>query len=147
MKPAYKGCIELINKQIKELLGIYRDAAKLLDISESEFWVWYTLIAMDGEYTQQDICNMWSLPKQTVNTAIAHMRRRKYAYLEKVPGRRTHKRIRLTEEGMHYGARVIEMVAQAEERALVRVTPEEFSRVTTVFGKYIDTFRSELPTV
>ena len=49
-----------IIQQIKELEGVYRGAIKHLAISESEFWIWYTLVAVQGEHTQQDICAMWS---------------------------------------------------------------------------------------
>jgi hypothetical protein len=40
MKPNYKEHIRDMNKQTKELIGLYREAGRHLDISESEFWVW-----------------------------------------------------------------------------------------------------------
>lgn len=139
-----KSHIELINQQIKELMGAYRDAIKHLDISESEFWVWYTLTSMNGHYTQQDICNMWSLPKQTVNTVMSHMRRKKYAYLEAVPGRRTKKTIYLTEEGKKRGLAIVSLITSAEESVYGSIPPEEFEQVTGTFGKYINVLRKEL---
>ena len=140
----HKKSINMVNKQIKELVGVYRDAVKHLDISESEFWVWYTLVAMEGDYTQQDICAMWSLPKQTVNTAIAHMRLRRYATLEAMPRTRNRKIIRLTAEGRRFGEKVVEPIVRAEERALSRVEPEELAMVTDAFGKYINIIRQEM---
>ena len=141
-----KSHIERINQQIKELMGAYRDAIRYLEISESEFWVWYTLTAMDGNYTQQDICNMWSLPKQTVNTVISHMKRKKYAYLEAVPGRRTKKTIFLTEEGKARGNAIVSLITSAEESVYSAIPPEEFAQVTSTFGKYIHVIRKELST-
>ena len=138
MNQNYKEQGELINRQIKELVGIYRDAVKHLDVSESEFWIWYTLVTTEGEHTQQDICSMWSLPKQTVNTIITHMRRKKYAYLEAIPGTRNHKVIRLTDAGRAYGENLILPITQAEEKAFDKISPEEISLVTTIFGKYIE---------
>ena len=140
----YNGLVELVNKQIKELVGIYRDAVKYLDISESEFWVWYTLVAIDGEYTQQDICSMWSLPKQTVNTAISRMRRRKYAILQAIPKTRNRKVIRLTPEGQKLGESIIRPIINAEKRAFEKTSTEYLPLVTGVFGKYIDAIREEL---
>lgn len=139
-----KAYIEQINKQIKELVGVYRDAVKYLDISESEFWVWYTLVAMEGDFTQQDICALWSLPKQTVNTIIAHMRLRRLAILEAIPRTRNRKIIRLTAEGRKYGEKLVEPVSRAEERAFSRVQPEELKLVTDAFGKYISMIREEM---
>lgn len=146
MNQSYKEQVELINKQIKEMVGIYRDAVKQLDISESEFWIWYTLVAMDGDYTQQDICSVWSLPKQTVNTIITHMKLKKYAYLEAIPGTRNHKVIRLTDEGRKYGEKVVLPISKAEERAFEKISPDEFTLVTNIFGKYIDVIRGEFHT-
>ena len=135
---------ETVNQQIKELMSVYRDAVKNLSVSESEFWIWYTLVAMDGEYTQQEIGRMWSLPKQTVNTVIAHLRRARYAYLEAVPGKRTHKLIRLTEEGRRYGETLIRPIARAEERAFESMPPADRATVIGVIGKYIERLRGEL---
>ena len=144
MKRQYKPHVELINQQIKELVGIYRDVIKHLDITESEFWIWYTLVNMDGEFTQQDISTIWSLPKQTVNTLITRMRLKKLAYLEVVPGTRNHKIVRLTEEGRRFGEKMILPISSAEERAFENISKEEISLVTNAFSKYIGFIRKEL---
>lgn len=146
MNAGYKEHVSLINKQIKELIGIYRDAVKNLDISESEFWVWYTLIALDGDYTQQDICTMWSLPKQTVNTIITHLRLKKYAYFEAVPGRRRHKTIYLTEEGKKYGENLVRPISSAENRAFEKFSAEQLDLVSNAFAQYIEMMRQEFCT-
>lgn len=146
MHQNYKEQIEQINRQIKELVGIYRDAVKSLDISDSEFWIWYTLVTKDGEHTQQDICSMWSLPKQTVNTIISRLRLKKYVYLEAVPGTRNHKVIRLTGAGRAYGEKLILPITRAEESALAKVSPEELSLVTAIFGDYIGVLKGAFDT-
>jgi DNA-binding MarR family transcriptional regulator len=144
MNISYKNYIELVNKQIKELISIYRTAVKHLDISESEFWIWYTLVAMEGEYTQQDICSIWSLPKQTVNTVVSHLKRKKYAVLEAMPLRRNRKIIRLTEEGRRFGEKMILPISLAEKRAFDKISTNELDLATNAFGKYIECIRGEL---
>ena len=94
-----KGQLEIINQQMKQLTGIYKTAVSNLGISENEFWIWYALINMEDSLSQQDICDIWSFSKQTVNTIISHMVKNNYATLEVVPGSRNRKNIRLTEEG------------------------------------------------
>ena len=133
-----------LNQQIRELAGAYRDAIKRFDIAESEFWIWYTLVVMGGEHTQQDICAIWALPKQTVNTVITRMRLKKYAYLEAVTGTRNHKLVRLTAEGRKYGESIVLPVLQAEERALGRISAEELALAASVFEKYIGLIKEEL---
>ncbi len=131
-------------QQIKELVGVYRGAIKHLAISESEFWIWYTLMTMPCECTQQDICAMWSLPKQTVNTVITGMRLKKLAYLEIVPGTRNHKTVHLTEEGRRRGEEIVGPVMCAEQKAFAKMPDEELTLLTRLFGKYIGTLRGEL---
>ena len=131
-------------QQIKELVGVYRDAIKHLSIPESEFWIWYTLVAVPGAHTQQDICAMWSLPKQTVNTVITGMRLKKFAYLEIIPGTRNHKIVRLTEEGRRRGEEIVGPVTCAEQKAFTKMPAEELAVLTQVFDKYINVLRGEL---
>lgn len=146
MEQTYKQQIELINKQIKELVGVYRDTVRDWDISESEFWVWYTLVTIEGEFSQQDICNMWSLPKQTVNTIVSQMKRKKFARLEATFRARNRKIIYLTEEGKRYGERIIAPITDAEERSFEQISCEELIPVTNTLGKYITILKKELQT-
>ena len=60
MKQTTKEQLELINQQMKELTGIYRSAVSALGVSENEFWIWYALVNMEEELSQQDICCMWA---------------------------------------------------------------------------------------
>lgn len=144
MKNKTKGQLEAINQNLKEVTGIYRDAVSDSGISENEFWIWYTLIAMEGEYTQQDICCAWSLSKQTVNTIIKNMVQKEYAVLEAVPGTRNHKIIRLTENGRKYGEKIILPVADAEQRAIDRIPIEEQLACAKVLTKFIKLLKEEL---
>ena len=136
--------VGVLNRQIKELVGAYRDAIRCLDIAESEFWIWYTLVVIGGEYTQQDICAVWSLPKQTVNTVITRMRLKKHAYLEAVAGTRNHKLVRLTSEGRAYGESIVLPILHAEERAFECISGEELSLAVSIFDRYLDAIKSAL---
>ncbi len=138
-----KDQLEQINQQIKELVRIYRLAMGQTGISDNEFWVWYTLINMEGEFTQQDLCGLWSLSKQTVNTIIAHMVRRGHAVLEVIPGTRNRKKILLTEEGRRYGAGIVLPVSAGELRAFQRLSPEERRTWSAILDKYICLLKEE----
>ncbi|MCM1181695.1 MAG: MarR family transcriptional regulator [Clostridium sp.] len=139
-----KEQLEVINQQIKELVGIYRSIVSRSGISENEFWIWYTLIIMDGEYSQQDICSSWSLSKQTVNTIITHMVQKGLAFLEVVPGTRNRKIIHLTEEGEKYGKSIVRPVSEVESRAFDRFPEEDRLACITAFGKYINILKEEI---
>lgn len=147
MEQSCKRQLGIINRQIKELVGIYRDTVRDWDVSESEFWIWYTLLTMEGEFSQQDICSMWSLPKQTVNTIVSHMKRKKFARLELCLRARNRKIIFLTEEGRRYGEKIIAPITEAEERSLAQIPEEELVPVTNTLGKYIALLKKELGVV
>lgn len=136
--------LEVINQQIKEIIGIYRGIVSHSGISENEFWIWYALIIMDGEYSQQDICSSWSLSKQTVNTIVNHMVQKEQAFLEVVPGTRNRKIIRLTEEGKKYGESIVKPISEAENRAFDRLPNEDRIACTVAFGKYINILKEEI---
>lgn len=139
-----KEQLEIINQQIKELVGVYRNIVSRSGISENEFWIWYTLIIMDGEYSQQDICSCWSLSKQTVNTIVTHMVNKGLASLTMVPGTRNRKIIHLTEAGKKYGENIVRPVSEAEDRAFNRLPETDRLACAAILGKYINILKEEI---
>lgn len=139
-----KEQLEVINQQIKEIVGIYRGIVSRSGISENEYWIWYALIIMDGEYSQQDICNSWSLSKQTVNTIVMNMVKRGLVSLEAAPGTRNRKIIRLTQTGKEYGENIVRPVSEAESRAYGRLPEEDWLACTVAFGRYINILKEEI---
>ena len=130
MSEEIKATLELFNQQIKELTSIYHQAVNQYGISDNEFWVWYTLLVMGGEQSQQSICEMWSLPKQTVNSVISGMIKKGAIYLETIPGTRNKKVIRITETGREYGEAIVTHICSAEQRAVEKLTPQERKQCT-----------------
>jgi len=138
-----KAQLEMINQQIKELVGIYRSAYNTTDISDNEFWIWYALIVMDGDFTQQDICSTWTFSKQTVNTIITNMVKKGYATLEVVPGTKNRKLIRLTDAGQKYGESVVLPVFEAEQRAFAKLSEDDQLAFGKFLGSYIHNLKEE----
>lgn len=133
-----------LNQQIKVLAAVYHNAASKSGISDNELWVWYALLNIEGEYSQQDICDLWSLPKQTVNSIVANLSKKGYLYLESVPGTRNRKIIRLTDEGRAYGNSVVMPIYQAEQRSLERMSDEECRMCIAMLSRYTDILTEEL---
>lgn len=134
----------ILNQQEKELTAIYRNAALKYGISDSELWVWYALLVFGGEYSQQNICDIWSLPKQTVNSVIANLTKKGYVFLETVPGTRNRKIIRLSEAGKAFGENKVLHIYEAETRAIEKMTEEELKTFIALMGKYITLLREEI---
>ncbi|HCD42182.1 MAG TPA: MarR family transcriptional regulator [Lachnoclostridium sp.] len=134
----------ILNQHEKELTAIYRSAAIKSGISDSELWVWYALLVLGGEYSQQNICDIWSLPKQTVNSVIANLTKKGYVFLETVPGTRNRKIIRLTEAGKEFGENKVLHIYEAEQRAIEKMPEQELKTFIALMGKYITLLREEI---
>ncbi len=144
MEQTVKEQLEGINKQIKDMNGIYKRAISRMGISENEFWIWYTLIIVEGEYSQRDICNMWNLSKQTVNTIITNMIRKNFVTLEAVPGTRNRKIIRLSQAGREYGERIAAPMATAERRAFERLSAADRAAIMKALAAYAAVLNEEI---
>ncbi len=136
--------IELLNQQIKELVGLYRNAVTRSGVSENEFWIWYTLIVIGGDYSQQDIVSAWSLSKQTVNTIITHMIQKELIYLEVVPGTRNRKHIKMTPKGKEYGESLVLPISEAEQRTFEALPEHDRAELMRILASYTCLLRHEL---
>ncbi len=138
--------LEQLNRQIKELVGVYREIMVELGHSENEFWIWYTLIMIEGDHTQHDICSLWSLTKQTVNNIVMRMVQEGYVTLETVPGARNRKMIRITESGRDYGTKLIAPISVCEQKAFARLNPNDCMVCMNALNQYISYLKDEFNT-
>ena len=136
--------IALINQKTKELNALYRLAAYKSNISDGEVNIWSVLLNCDEEYSQQDLAELLSLPKQTVNSLITRMMQKEFVVLEHDPGTRNRKVIRLTEAGRHFGEQHVKWIFQAEQRAMEETDPTEVMAYVSMLEKYIARFRKEI---
>ena len=58
------------NHVYKENTAIYRDLSVRMGMTESTFWILYTLRVEEAPVTQSDMCAILGYPKQTVNSAL-----------------------------------------------------------------------------
>lgn len=144
MEKDVRKSLEELNQQMRELTAIYHRMAGKYGISDGEFWVWYTLLLFDGELSQQDICEMWFLPRQTVNSAVSGMVRRGDVRLEAMPGTRNKKIIHLTPKGKQYGEGIFRGIYKAEQRAVEKMTPRERQDGADALSKYVHSLKEEL---
>lgn len=136
--------IDLINQKTKELNALYRLAAYKSNISDGEVNIWSVLLNCDEEYSQQDLAELLSLPKQTVNSLVTRMIQKEFIVLEHDPGTRNRKVIRLTEAGRHFGEQHVKWIFDAEQRAMEDTDPQEVMAYISMLEKYISRFRKEI---
>nr|WP_304970439.1 MarR family winged helix-turn-helix transcriptional regulator [uncultured Schaedlerella sp.] len=138
-----KRQIDVINQLIKELNSLYHIAAVKSGVSDGEICVWSILLTTDKEYSQQDLCELLFLPKQTINSIISGLIKKGYVFLEHVPGTRNRKVIRLSDEGRNYGVKNIMWIFEAEQHAMEDADPREICTLISMLEKYINKLKRE----
>ena len=128
----------------KEMDDIFHTYAVEHGMSDSAFWILYTLCQADKPYTQNDFCEEWYYSKQTVHSAVAGLIKSGYVTLEHVPGSRNSKCIVLTAKGRDYTAVHIEPIVTAERRAFAGLSKEEQDVYFHVVRKHLDLFDREV---
>ena len=147
MNTEIKNRIDIINQKIKELNALYRAAAINSGISDGEISIWSLLLCSEKEYSQQDLADILYLPKQTVNSIILNLVKKRFVFLEHVPGTRNRKVVRLTKEGRAYGESRVMWIFQAEEKAIEETVPEEINACISMLENYIRRFKDEIDLV
>lgn len=106
--------------------GVYYYFAKRLGLKENELALLYAL--SDGRaYTQKEICELWLIPKTTLNTVVRDCLRQ--GYIRFCPGEHPkEKRMQLTPEGETYADGALARIREAENRAMGAAL-EKFSAV------------------
>ncbi|MFR5632732.1 MAG: MarR family winged helix-turn-helix transcriptional regulator [Monoglobales bacterium] len=135
--------IDIINQKIKEMNALYHIAAGKSGIADGEVCIWSALLNSDEKYTQQDLCEMFSLSKQTVNSLISGMVKKGFVLLEHMPGTRNRKMIRLSDEGIAYGKSRVMWIFEAEQKAMEETEPQEVQACISMLEKYIANLKRE----
>jgi len=144
MDKSIRDNIDVINQRIKELRSLYHVAANKADISDGEVDIWSVLLTSEEEYSQQDLCELLSLPKQTVNSLVAGMVKKGFVFLEHLPGSRNRKVICLSKEGRFYGEEKVKWIFDAEQKAMEDTDHREVQVCISMLEKYIQRFRKEI---
>ena len=129
------------NHLYKENTAIYRDLSIRMGLTESTFWILYTLRVEESPVTQSDMCAILGYPKQTVNSALKKLEQEGLLSLSGGRGRGG-KPIRLTEAGIKLAEQTVDFVIEAEQRALLDLSTGEQTRLLTLMRRYNDALTS-----
>lgn len=132
------------NQLLKNMDDLYHNAARKCGLSDSAFWVLYSIKESEGPCTQKELCESWFYSKQTVNSTLKQLEERGILKLELAPGSRKNKQIFLTEKGEQLTEEKILPVMKAEYRALAGFDDEERRAFLNLARKYIDQLRTEM---
>ena len=135
--------IRAYNSQYKEGSELYHRLARHCGLSDSAFWILYTLREAEGPVSQTGLCRELYLSKQTVNSALKNLEEAGYLRLVSAPDNRKNKEIRLTPMGEELLRRTADPVFEMEERAFLRLTEEEREAILRLGRRNLDLLREE----
>lgn len=123
---------------------LYHRLSLYYGMADSHFWVLYSLYSGGRPCTPKELAEAWSLPKQTVHSALKALQKDGYIRMQRSEENGKNRLIFLTEEGMRLAARVIEPVIAAEERTFSRLEEEEQRQLIGLMQKYNQVLRNEI---
>ena len=125
----------------KEEEGLYRRLSRHFGLSDSAFWILYTLEALQRPVTQAELSGYLSLSKQTINSGLKQLEQAGHIQLTSGSGRRKH--LRLTAQGRRLAAATARPVLAAEERTFHSMTEEERASLLALERKYLSLLLQE----
>lgn len=131
------------NRIFKDTDKIYHNFAKSYGLSDCAFWILYLLRETDTQYTQAEICNMLSLPRQTVNSALKNMQSDGYISLTPAENNKKSKILVLTEKGEELAKSSADIVLKAEIKVLRQFSKSELQLFLSLNEKYAVLLRKE----
>lgn len=125
------------NHLYKENTAIYRDLSLRMGLTESTFWILYTLREEEAAVTQSDMCAILGYPKQTVNSALKKLEQEGLLTLSGGRGRGG-RPICLTQAGVELARQTVDFAIEAEQKALLDLSGEEQARLLALMRRYND---------
>lgn len=125
-----------VNIAFKELENVYRKYSKYCNLPDAAIWILYALKDSNKDYAQKDLSELWSLKKQTVNSALKVLMKKQYVILESFKDNKKNKKISLTKLGEEYILNHLDEVASAEQNVINSLTNEELNLLLKTLSKY-----------
>lgn len=135
--------METENKQVlrlDHLIGetnaIYHEMSLYLGLSDSISSILYTLYCEGGRVSVSDLCRQTGLSRQTVHSALSHLKEDGTIILESVD--RKSKRACLTESGMAFASQTVARIFEAENHVFDGWPREDVARYLDLMKRFRD---------
>lgn len=135
--------LQLLNRLYKWSDRIYSGIASHFGMNDTAFWVLYAISHTDEPLTQNDLCNDWFYPVQTINSAVSNLLKKGLIELEIIPGTRNRKKLILTQAGREIAKEVIGKVDEIESNAFLMFSEEEREIYLSLFQRHLENLTKE----
>ena len=125
----------------REENAVYDDWAREQGLSSNSALILYTLYEEKKNCTQKSISQMWSIPKQTVNTILKEFSANGYIELLADKKDKRNKLIMLTPKGNAYAGKIVESLRKRELFAIDQMGLENITRMNDDTELFINLFK------
>jgi len=143
MKKIVQSQLTQYNSFFKEIDEVYHSIARHYGISDCALWILYIVRETEDDHTQNKLCELLSLSKQTVNSALKKLEKEGYIKLEHHPGNQKNKLIQLTEQGSLFAGEMIDKLVKMEQTAFCHLSAEERITLLRLIEKYVNRLQKE----
>ena len=124
----------------REIEMLWHEVARKAGVSDSAFAILSTILELGEGCLQKDICDMNSISKQTIHSAIKKLEQDGLLRLQ--PGQRREVHIRLTPQGSRLIQEKVLPILDLERQAMACLSPEERESFLRLTRQYISHFRT-----
>lgn len=128
--------LDALNCQYKFFDMIYHKLAIKFSISDSELIILYEIYTSNKPLSQKDLCTLYCISKQTINSSIKKLQNSGYIILKNLPNSK-HKIIILTDTGKIFCDNTISKVIEIEKKSLECLSDTQREALITVTDLYL----------
>lgn len=132
---------DYIIKISKELDELYHKLASHYNLSDSAFWILYSLYESKKTCSQKEICDSWYFNKQTINSSIKKLE--ELGFIKKGSKESLDKKISLTSLGEKVAKNSVEEVRKIENIAYSKISEDELDNIINLLKKPLASFKEE----
>ena len=132
------------NQLLKEMDKLYHLAAVQSGLSDTSFWILYSVCERAEAYTQKELCDAWSYSPQTVNSSLKGLKESGFVQLVPSPTSHKNKQIVLTPAGKELIQKIIFPLMEAEKNAFSSLAPDEQALFLTLTKKHLNGLKKEI---
>lgn len=124
--------------------GLYDRWAKNKGMNTDQLFTLYTIWTEEAFCSQKMICDMWQIPKQTVNSILKKLEARNLVYLEPSGKDKRNKNIRFTGEGKAFADRLLGELQEMEAGVMARMGEKDCACFLDMNRKFMECLRLEI---
>lgn len=140
MKIQYVKTLTEYYRLEKELNNIYKNYAASHGVPESKFQVLYAIYVEPTQMTQTDICTMWAVPLQTINSSLKQMEAEGIIELVGDDNNRRKKYVKLTADGERTAEKLVGPIVKAENESFAALSNDEQTQLLSLRQKQLQAF-------